>query len=133
MPESDQQQIQRWKQKYYDSLGELETKEKQWQQIEHLLRQAVSRLTLAADPAYPTLVGKLDDLRKAIRDGHKSLQLQAQLDSIGTDISRLDERRQQQAKQLSPAEVLGQLVDELKTPRNANRQVRLTRQKLFDA
>ncbi len=53
----------RWKQKYYDNLGQLESKEKQWRDIESLLRRGITRLSLAAGGADPTLDRELETLR----------------------------------------------------------------------
>ena len=85
----DSQQAQ-WKKKYYDSLDDLEYKEEQWHKIEKLLRNAIVRISLAADPAHERLNKQLNILREDIRNGKDSLSLNKQLDKIIAIIRDLD-------------------------------------------
>ena len=41
-------ELQGWKQRYYDAIGDLEEREKQWGDVEQALRQGLNRLSLAA-------------------------------------------------------------------------------------
>ena len=61
------QSAEKWKQKYYDSLAELEQKEKAWQQTDSTLRRCISRLTLIGDGSAEALDRKLEDLRNQVR------------------------------------------------------------------
>lgn len=79
-----------WKKKYYDSLDDLEYKEEQWHQVEKLLRNAIVRISLAADPAQEQLNKLLDTLREDIRNGKDSLNLKNQFDKIISVIRDLD-------------------------------------------
>lgn len=85
----DSQQTQ-WKKKYYDSLDDLEYKEEQWHKVEKLLRNAIVRISLAADPAHERLNKLLNILREDIRNGKDSLNLNQQLDKIIAIIRELD-------------------------------------------
>ncbi len=123
-----EQQLERWRRKYYDSLEELERKERQWQEVEEVLRQAVSRLTLAVDPTVPELVRKADTLRGYLREGTETLRLRRALAELGEDIVRLDEARRGGAAPVRPADVLEHLLDELKPPRGARKALRQARQ-----
>ncbi len=123
-----EQQLERWRRKYYDSLEELERKERQWQEVEEVLRQAVSRLTLAVDPTVPELVRKADTLRGYLREGTETLRLRRALAELGEDIVRLDEARRGGAAPVRPADVLEHLLDELRPPRGARKALRQARQ-----
>jgi len=81
---------EQWKKKYYDSLDDIEYKEEQWHQAEKLLRNAIVRISLAADPAHERLNKQLNILRENIRDGKNSLNLKAQLDKVIAIIRDLD-------------------------------------------
>ena len=58
---------QRWKRKYYDSLDELERKERRWGEAESLLYAGIGRLALAAYGFDSNLDPHLDGLRDAVR------------------------------------------------------------------
>lgn len=113
-----------WKQKYYDSLSELERKEQQWSEAEAMLRQGLSRLTLAAEPGLPQLESQLDELRDALRRGRDSLALRGLLDELSTTILALDQRRRETSSLPGPAEALVQLVDAVVWPRGMNHKAR---------
>ena len=105
-----------WKQKYFDSLEELEAKENQWKSLETLLRQLVSRLTLAADQSEPDLVKQLDQLRQEIRSNITVAQLQTRFDAINQGILGLDERRKQRQRSTDIASGLSQILDRVELP-----------------
>ncbi|HLA74593.1 MAG TPA: hypothetical protein VJM76_01615, partial [Gammaproteobacteria bacterium] len=116
----------RWKQKYYTSLEQLEAKEKQWGEVENLLRRCITRLSLAADGADPALDSQIETLRNAIRDGRDSLGLRSMIDVIGDTVARLDQRNKASKgpAKPEPVEVLAQLLDKLNLPRGMNRRVK---------
>lgn len=89
-PKSGDDKPEQWKKKYYDSLDDIEYKEEQWHQAEKLLRNAIVRISLAADPAHERLNKQLNILRENIRDGKNSLNLKAQLDKVIAIIRDLD-------------------------------------------
>ncbi len=80
----------KWKKKYYDSLDELEKKEKQWEEKEKILRQGISRLTLAADDRDNELNAQLDSLRKIIRKDKDHTAIKRALDEVSNSILNLD-------------------------------------------
>ncbi len=79
-----------WKQKYYDSLDDLEEREKKWQALEDLFKQAISRLTLAAEGSSKSLDNSLGDLRTAIRKGKDNRAIQLILENVSKEIIKLD-------------------------------------------
>ena len=89
---------EQWKKKYYDSLDDIEYKEEQWHQAEKLLRNAIVRISLAADPAHERLNKQLNILRENIRDGKNSLNLKAQLDKVIAIIRDLDTELEDEEK-----------------------------------
>jgi len=89
-PKSDDNLPAQWKKKYYDCLDDLEYKEEQWHQAEKLLRNAIVRISLAADPSHERLTKQLNVLREDIRNGKDSLNLSSQLDKVIAIIRDLD-------------------------------------------
>lgn len=128
---------ERWKQKYYASLEQIEGRERQWGEVENLLRRCISRLTLVADGADPDLNRQIETLRNALRDGRDSLGLRSIIDVIGEGVMRLDRRKAAARSAASsipnPPQVLVQLLDELSLPRGMGRKVKALRKRLVDA
>lgn len=62
-----QDDADRWRKKYRETLFELERKERDWRETETLLRLAVSRAALAAQGSNPRLDALLSELRAAVR------------------------------------------------------------------
>lgn len=79
-----------WKQKYYDSLDDIERREKKWESLENLFKQAISRLTLAAEGNSKNLDKGLGELRTAIRQGKDNQIIQSILESVSKEIIKLD-------------------------------------------
>ncbi|WP_198263070.1 GGDEF domain-containing protein [sulfur-oxidizing endosymbiont of Gigantopelta aegis] len=83
-----------WKQKYYDSLDDIERREEKWQTLEDLFKQAISRLTLAAEGNSKNLDGGLVQLRTAIRKGKDNLVIETILEDVSKEIIKLDNMSQ---------------------------------------
>jgi len=92
------QQPDQWKQKYLDSLNELEQKEQQWQEIETLLRRGVSRLTLLADGKNSLLDRHLEKLRNSVRSEKNTMRLKQMLDEVIELGSSLEQQPQPSSK-----------------------------------
>ncbi len=132
MPE-EIESIARWKQKYYDSLEQVERKEKQWSEVEGLLRRCITRLTMVASGSDPDLNQQIETLRNAIRDGRDSLGLKNLIERLGDAVLRQD--RQGGAGKRSgpePSEILLELLDALSFPRGMGRKVKALRMRLGD-
>ncbi|WP_260295444.1 GGDEF domain-containing protein [Sedimenticola hydrogenitrophicus] len=56
-----------WKKKYFDSLADLERKEKRWQSVESTLRRCLSRLSFVGDGMDAQLDERLEQLRNRVR------------------------------------------------------------------
>lgn len=119
------QNTERWRQRYYDSLAELENKERQWAKLESLLRRSISRLTLLADGIDPGLDHQLEKLRNIIRDERDDARIKSMIDSISAAAERVERQRSRDANTSTDAvELLADLVDELPFPRGMGRRIK---------
>lgn len=123
---------ERWKQKYYDSLEQIEKKERQWQDVEGLLRRGIARLTLAARGVNDTQDRELERLRNAIRDGRDSAALQQLIEAIGNSAARQDQGRAR-VNDPKAGETLAQLLSKIALPRRFSRKARALGSRLEDA
>ncbi|TCT23886.1 diguanylate cyclase [Thiobaca trueperi] len=127
-PESNQ-----WKDKYFASLEEIEGKEKAWQEVESILRQALSRLTLAADTSDKRLTEQMESLRTAIRKNATVSQIGKQMEEISSSILRLDQQRDHTdiiKQQLSRIE---ENINKIKVPDGLRRETRALQKQLRQA
>lgn len=126
-------ELQNWKSKYYDALGELEAKEKAWAESEQLLRTGLSRLSLAADSSNEVLNRQLERLRNLLRGGSHDRDLRALLDSISQSILQLDEQRKRAQSMPHPAEVLEDVLGKIDFPRGMGHRAKAVQKKLLQA
>ncbi len=122
---TDKQQVDvqsRWKNRYYEVLGELESREKSWREAERLLRQLVTRLTLAADSRHVALNNNLQELRNAVRDGRDFLKLQELINQISEQITELDQIRKSQKREKHPSIIFTEILDKLDIPDDLSRE-----------
>ena len=124
-PENQQLDSQmRWKSRYYEVLAELEGKEKGWREAERLLRQLVTRLTLAADTRHKNLTQNLTALRSGIRDGGDVMMLQALVADISEQIAELDKLRKHDDQAGHPGVIFVDILEKLDLPDELNREFR---------
>ncbi len=112
-----EREMEQWRSKYYDGLAQLDHKEKEWRQTENVLRQCISRLTLAADDRDKGLNEQLDRLRNAIRKNSSSAELEALIHSLSDHLMRLDQQRRSRNKPVAPLDVLRRLAGGINFPR----------------
>ena len=122
-----------WKKKYFDSLEELEARERQWTQQEQILRQLASRLTLAADGSDAELSHTLDRLRDDLRRKAPAARLAGHLETINAAILRLDEKRREQARRITPSTALSKVLDRIELPQGLRRKGRELNKRLARA
>lgn len=122
-----------WKQKYLDSLDELEAKEQRWTQIEQILRQGLIRLSLAADGSDQELNLLLERLRKLLRSGADEPELKAMLEQLVEPIRRLDERRKEHASLPHPNELLETIIGRMNFPRGMGHRAKALQKRLLQA
>ncbi|MEJ2407540.1 MAG: hypothetical protein P8171_25410 [Candidatus Thiodiazotropha sp.] len=124
-------ELQVWKNKYYNALGELEAKEKAWVETEQFLRQGLSRLTLAADSSSDVLNRQLEQLRGLLRSGNNDQELKALFESLSESIRQLDERRRAKQRLPSPAELLEDILGRLHFPRGMGHRAKALQKKML--
>jgi diguanylate cyclase len=79
-----------WKQKYRDSLLEMEAEEKRWRQVEQLLRRLIGRLCAAGMGVDPQLDDELRALAAANRRNADAVELERLAQSLTTAVVALD-------------------------------------------
>jgi diguanylate cyclase len=122
-----------WKEKYLASLDDIEAREKAWVQIETILRQSLSRLTLASETSDKRLNDQLETLRHAIRKNASATQISKLMEDISSSIVRLDQRHDDVddvKNQLTRIEVN---LDKLRVPDGLKQETRELRKQLRDA
>lgn len=130
---SDNDELQNWKGKYFNALGELEAKEKAWAVSEQLLRTGLSRLSLAADSSNDVLNRQLERLRNLLRSGKNERELRDLLDSISQSILQLDEQRKKVQQLPRPGEVLEEALGRIEFPRGMGHRAKSVQKKLLQA
>jgi diguanylate cyclase len=129
----DNEEVQNWKDKYFNALGELEAKEKVWVESEQILRTGLSRLTLAADSSNDVLNRQLERLRTLLRGGSNNSELRDLLDSISNSIRQLDEQRKIVQHIPRPGEVLEEALGKIEFPRGMGHRAKAVQKKLLRA
>lgn len=114
----------RWKNRYYEALDELEERENVWRDAERLLRHLITSLTQAADTRHSALNENLAELRNAVRDGRDFLRLRELIDQISEQVAQLDNMRSQGQEQAHPASLLLSLLDKLQLQEADTRELR---------
>jgi diguanylate cyclase len=130
---NSQDELQGWKQRYYDAIGDLEEREKQWGEVEQALRQGLNRLSLAADDSDVELNRQLETLRNEIRKGVTSEALKAQLTVISDSILRLDEARKAQSQIPTPTELMMDIISRIQFPHGMGHRARSLQKRLVNA
>ncbi len=118
-----------WKSKYYNSLEELEQKEKYWEEMEVMLRMATSRMSLAADGISKVVDYRLSELRDQLRKKISKQKLNEVLKSI-TAIIELLEKESSSESSLPGWKWLGQIMQALDFPKKFRRQAEALRRQI---
>jgi hypothetical protein len=79
-----------WKQKYRDSLREMEAEEQRWREVEQVLRRLIGRLCAAAMGVDPQLDDELTTLAAANRRNADALQLEKLAGSLTVAVVAID-------------------------------------------
>ncbi len=113
-----------WRQKYYDSLNELEEREREWAEWESLLRRSISHLTLLGDGQDPQLDEKLEYLRNIIREEKDKGRIKRLVEGV----ARSAEQAQGAASKTvdrppDSTEILGRLLESIPFPKSQKKQV----------
>jgi diguanylate cyclase len=114
---------QQWKAKYFNSLEELETKEKHWTVLDEAMRKSLSRMSVLINGVDRQLDKELDYLRLSIRKGAEGKKIRAILETVFTTLEKVESQRSKR-KRLSPAEAYELLLDRLVLPKGTARKVK---------
>lgn len=112
-----------WKERYLQTLEELESKEKNWLAADDVLRQLVTRLILAADTSHDKLNKQLEILRNALREGVSPLKLKKALEEISVSITELEEKRKSNRELESGKQLLTHLIKNLSDIEKLNKSL----------
>ncbi len=119
-PEKAEQQ---WKSKYFNSLEELEKKEKHWSGLENTMRTSMSRLSVLLNGIDKSLDKELDYLRLSIRKGADGNKIRVLLESMFETLERV-EKLQSKRKKLNAPQAYDLLLDRLALPKGTARKVK---------
>jgi len=112
-----------WKSKYFDSLEEIEKKEKQWGRLENTMRKSMSRLSVLLNGLDKKLDKDLDYLRLSIRKGADGNKIAAQLEAMFETLEKV-EAQQSKKKRLNTSESYQLLLERLNLPKGTARKVK---------
>lgn len=111
---ADEQGVEQWKQKYYDQLDRLESKEKDWELLESTLKRTIGRLSLAAEGQHNTLDRHIGDLRTSMKNNINRQRVESIVDDISKVLSQLEEKQSHSDR--SSVNTLQLLVNDLSLP-----------------
>lgn len=120
---SDQnQQVQKWRDKYLEALKENEEHEKAWKNNAEVMRKAIVRVSLAADGMDARLDEALASLRDLVKRDIHPQQLETQIEHIGELIIQLENQKKSTASKFN--ENIGRLinpVEQIALPKEARK------------
>lgn len=119
-----------WKQKYLESLDNLEKQEKRWRATESLLKQGLTRVALAAQGLDNKLDGDLDALRKILRKDLDLNHLESVVGDLTQSVKHLDDQRNDKNAAHSPQELLTHWLDSLSFPRELKTRIQSLRKQI---
>jgi len=106
------QQLEEWKQKYYQSITDLEKQ----QTYDELLQRSLGRLALAAQGLDPALDRQLKSLRSVLRGKSDQIKIEHILEQMEKAIARMESSKSQEDTQ-STGQILADLLSNLKLPK----------------
>ena len=108
---TSEQEVKRWKQQYYDHLDLLEQKEKDWQQIESILKKTVLRLSIAAEGQHASVDRHLQDIRSVVKKQVNTARLETILEDISALMLKIADKQVAADKKIITAMI--QLLDSI--------------------
>lgn len=93
----------RWKKKYYDNLSQLDRKQKDWQQLESVLKKAVTRLSIAAEGQHVSIDRHLKDIRSIVKKQVNVIQLENSLEDISALLLKITDKHTYEDKKVVSA------------------------------
>lgn len=125
---------ERWKNKYFAKLEEVEKTEHRLGEQVHLLERVVVRVSLAAEGINPDLDRELGSLRTLLRrDDHNARELAQQLEQIEKQVLALDENKAGVPEKILEAiEALIGILSDVTASRDIRKQLKLYAKSLRD-
>ncbi|RKZ88425.1 MAG: hypothetical protein DRQ39_02510 [Gammaproteobacteria bacterium] len=102
------QQLEEWKQKYYQSISDLE----QQQSYDELLQRSLARLALAAQGLDSRLDTQLTSLRKELRGKRNQFEIETILEKMENAIAGMEVEEKNKGQ--TTGEILAELISSLK-------------------
>lgn len=123
-----------WKKKYLKIIGDLEAKEKGWENVESLLRKAIGRLAIAGLGIDKSLDKQLRNIQSLSRN-RKDDQLSPALDKLSDILTQIDEQSAAVTAELkedvsSIQDTLEKLMDLLQPPESYQSAINRIKQSL---
>jgi len=107
------QQLEEWKQKYYQSITDLENQ----QTYDELLQRSLGRLALAAQGLDPALDKQLKSLRSVLRGKSDQVEIEHILEQMEKAIPRMESGKGKDNSQTT-GQILADLLRDLKLPKS---------------
>ncbi|VAW69000.1 diguanylate cyclase (GGDEF domain) [hydrothermal vent metagenome] len=118
---SDEQDIEKWKEKYYDQLDQLEKKENDWEKLETTLKRTIGRLSLAAEGQHNSLDRHIKELRVTIKSRIDLNRLDSIVDDISHILTKLEETNN--SPERASISILEQILSQLKLSESLEKPV----------
>jgi diguanylate cyclase len=120
-----------WRNKYLESLEQLETREKVWGFSDEVLRRGMGRLALISTGADAELDKQISALRRALQDRDNAQEIERLVDRLAQHVKALDERKiHEKTRVPDPAEALALLLEKFPVPKRYRRRSEKLQQKL---
>ncbi|MBI3772268.1 MAG: diguanylate cyclase [Gammaproteobacteria bacterium] len=120
-----------WRNKYLESLEQLEIKEKVWSFSDEVLRRGLGRLALISTGVDTELDKQISALRRALQDRDNAQEIDRLVARLAEHVKALDERKTREKKHVpDPAEALALLLERFSVPKRYRRRSEKLQQKL---
>lgn len=91
---------EKWKGKYLDSLDDFEQSEQRWRELITLMQRALAKVSIAAQGQFDGLDRQLDELRKLSREDAEMEKLDATITNLEQQTLKLDAIREQRTQRM---------------------------------
>ncbi len=108
-----------WKRKYYDQLDQLEQKEKEWGDLESVLKRAIGRLSLAAEGHDAAIDRYIKDIRTSVKSNINKHRLETILDDLSRLLAKIEENESVPDRQVISS--LQKLIENIELPGKCNK------------
>jgi len=125
------QDEEHWKSKYYTQLDQLEKKEKEWSELESVLKRTVGRLSLAAEGQNDSVDRYISDIRTVIKNDIDRIRLESILDDLSKLLAKIEEKKGAPDQQV--VAVLHALLESLELPKSCKKAKQKLLKRLGDA